>query len=143
MGKYEQVINSGLRQGDKITLVSESEFGGMWAVQTVFDHAEQTKHYQNCPADMYGVKIYHKPKGKRKLYISNISYNVPFAIYRGWIDIDTESIVYNIKPATEEQKAVGITQIRESKYAAFDPLCFSDLKKIYPDYLIFDGGIKV
>ncbi|CAB1251884.1 protein of unknown function [Ruminococcaceae bacterium BL-6] len=73
--------------------------------------------------------------------ISNISYNVPFAIYRGWVDIDTESIIYNIKPATDEQKAAGITQIRESKYTSFDPRNFKDLKKAYPAYLIFDGGI--
>ena len=137
MGKYEQVINTGLKQGDKITLVSESEFGGMWAVQTVFDHAEISKHYQNCPESMYGVKICHRPKGKRKLYASNISYNVPFAIYKGWVDIDTENIVYNIKPLTEKEKAAGITQIRESKYTAFDPCNFADLKKAYPDYLVF------
>ena len=140
MGKYEQVANSGLKQGDKITLVAESEFGGMWAVQSVFDHAEISRHYQNCPESMYGVRIYHKPKGKRKLYASNISHNVPFAIYRGWVDIDTESIIYNIKPLTEEDKAVGIIQIRESKYGSFDPRYFTDLKKIYPDYLIFDMG---
>jgi hypothetical protein len=136
MKKYNAVINSTLKQGQKITLVSQGEVGGFYSINTVYDHAEPSRHYQNCPNDMIGIKIFHTPKGKRNMRVSNISYNAPIIIYDGWIDIDRDKFMFNSLPLDNEHKQAGILDMRQSKYTMFDDRYFSDIQSAFPNYIL-------
>ncbi len=137
MRKYNLLKNS-MVAGQKITLVAQGNFGGMYVFQTIFDHAEPAPHYQDCPEDKYGVKIYHTPKRKRSLYASVLDYNTPFIIYAGWKDIDLDALIYEILPLTDEQKAAGSFELRKSKYLSFDHQYFRDCVATYPNPLVSD-----
>ena len=125
-------INNVIAEGEEITIVSQGSFGGMWVRHSRFLGADPKPHYANCPVGMIGTVMTHKPKGKRSVYKTVFDFNTPVVIYRGWVDIDVEKLVYN----TYRQDGVII---RESKYTAFDDTPFSDLIHAHPDYLIKDN----
>lgn len=124
MKKFE-LVNSKLTKGQKITIVSGGEFGGLYAVQTIYESCKPNRHYQDCPESMMGVTILHTPKRKRKMYQTGISYNTPLVIYDGWIDIDTDNIMFD----TLEENAK--CTVRQSKYTMFDNRYFEDLVNQY------------
>ena len=123
--KKFELVNSALTKGQKITLVSGGEFGGLYAVQTVFDSCKPNRHYQDCPESMIGVTILHTPKHKRKMYQTGISYNTPLVIYDGWVDIDTDSLMYETLEEHDDYT------LRKSKYLSFDNRYFTDLISQY------------
>lgn len=126
MVKYK-MIQDHLREGQKITLAFGGEFGGIAAIQTTYLKSEPTEHYYHCPENLYGVKVYHKPKGKRRVYYSEISYITPLVVYDGWVDLDTDSIIY-------EDLGGGR---RMSRYAMHDSRLFKELMERYPTGIIF------
>ena len=122
MKKYN-LVNEALTQGQKITIVSTNSWGGLYVLQTVYHSCKPALHYQNCPEDMIGVTIIHKPKRKRTFYQSTIDYNSEVIIYDGWVDVNTD-ILYDI-----EHKDGAV--IRRSKYTCFDVRNFEDIVKHY------------
>jgi hypothetical protein len=125
--KKHDLVAGHLVEGQKITLVYRGEFGGVAAIPTTYLGCRPAPHYQNCPADMVGVAILHKPKGKRKAGYKIIAYNIPLVVYDGWQDIDVDSLVY--KPLDDH--------LQESRYAMHDNRYFSDLLAARPDGVIF------
>lgn len=122
MKKYN-LVNEALKEGQKITIVSTNSFGGLYVLQTEYKSCKPALHYQNCPENMIGVTIIHKPKRKRNLYQSTIDYNADLLIYNGWVDINTD-VLYNI-----ENK--GGTEIKRSKYLSFDSRNFKEITSHY------------
>ena len=117
MKMYQEFSNK-LNKGQKITLVSFGEFGFLGMTQTTFEEVTPKNHYQNCPEDMIGVQLIHKPKRKRTAYRKIISYNNSVLVYDGWVDIDMDSIQYNqIDKYT-----------RETKYSCFDSRYMTDVE---------------
>jgi hypothetical protein len=127
MKKYN-LISEHLTEGQKITLVFQGEFGGVSAIQTTYIGCHPTPHYQNCPENMIGVTIAHRPRGNRKRYYKTISYNTPIVVYDGWVSIDTDNLVY---------KTTG-DHLSESRYAMHDSQYFFDLLKIKPNAILTD-----
>lgn len=130
MKKYE--LFNDIKKGQKITMVLQNAFGFISTIQTVFLGAAPNNHYQNCPENMIGAKILHRPKRKRNDYYTVIDYNADFMIYTGWQDITTDCI-YNI-----EIRPDG-TEIRKSKYTSFDKRNFEEIKRAFPDNIIVDS----
>lgn len=128
MKKYELLKN--LSQGQKITIVSSNDMGFLYVIQTVYQESKPHHHYVNCPKNMIGVTIVHKPKRKLSLYKTVIDYNAQMIIYDGWVDVDTDCI-YEI-----EQK--DDMTLRKSKYTAFDKRNFGEIKKHYSEGIIVE-----
>lgn len=131
MKKYNLIKNA-LKEGQKITLVSQGEFGGMYSVLSTYYRCEQKEHYLNCPDNMIGVKIIHKPKSKQKFYETSLSYCTPLVIYDGWITINIDEILYKIIHSED-----GILT-KESRYTMFDNNYFYDLIELYPNAILVD-----
>lgn len=127
--KYNTVVQT-LQAGQKITLCFMGEFGGISTIQTEYIKSENSSHYLNAPEDKDGVKIHHKPKRKRQAYTTNISYITPVVVYDGWIDVDTDSIVY------ETVSNDGGMTIKTSRYAMHDSRLFTDLIQKYPNTIL-------
>ena len=130
MKKFE-LVKENLTKGQKITMVTCSEFGGMNAIQTVYSHCEIAPHYVNAPIEQDGVHIFHKPIDKRCMYSNTISFVTPLVIYDGYVDIDVESILFDFEETP-------IMQIRNSKYTMHDTQMWRDLEEKYPDYIFAD-----
>jgi hypothetical protein len=124
--KYNLVAEH-LKEGQKITLVFQGELGGISAIPTTYLSCQPAPHYQNCVDAMIGVSILHKPAGKRTARHTTIAYNIPLAVYDGWQDIDTDSLVF--KPLE--------AGVKISRYDMHDSRYFSDLIKAKPDGVIF------
>ena len=126
MKKYN-LVRDHLSEGQKITLVYQGEFGGLSVVQTTYLGCKPAPHYLNCCDSMVGVRICHKPRGKRKSGHKTISYNVPLVIYDGWQHIAADEIMFN---------RVGEDTLK-SKYTMHDNCYFTDLLRAKPDCVIF------
>jgi hypothetical protein len=112
---------SKLKEGQKITIIGLGEFGFPAKSLTTFHSVREKPHYYNCAANMYGVEIIHKPKGKRTHYKKSIDYNSGVLVYDGHVNIDIDSLINNIK---EDKNFV----IKESKYPCFDKRYLQDIK---------------
>lgn len=125
MKKYE-LFQENVKRGDKITVVTSGSFGGIYAIPMTNESSSPSPHYYNCDEELNGVEIICTPKGKRTPYKLTIDYNAPFIVYKGFVKIDAESILYEKK---------GNVQI--SRYTMFDPRIFTDCLEKYPDEIIF------
>ena len=132
MRKYN-LVNEALKEGQKITIVSTTEFGGLYVLQTVYHSCKPAFHYQNCPDDKIGVTIIHKPKRKKTYYQTKIDYNADFIIYNGWVNINTD-ILYDI------ERKNGY-EIKHSKYTCFDVRNFEDIFHHYGEGIVTDFRI--
>ena len=121
-----------LKDGDKITLIAFNDFGFLGMTKTTFQSVTPKPHYQNCPANMYGVELIHKPKGKRTSYRKTIDYNNSVLIYEGWKDIDIDKIQYNYQDNIDPAYAY----IRETKYCSFDKRYLKDITQVEKNPLI-------
>lgn len=124
--KKFSLFQENVQEGEKITVVVQGEFGGVVAIQMTYIGSEAIAHYYNCPSDMYGGRLVFKPKGKRRAYETRIDYSVPLIVYKGYVNIDTESIVY---------RTCGNSKI--SRYGMHDPRYFTDVLKKYPNSVLF------
>lgn len=113
----------------KITFCYRQEFGGLSVCKTRFYHCEKVPEYMNCPDDKYMLKIYHLPLGKKKMRITNIPFRSCLVVFDNYIDIDEDSINYNISYKN------GL-KVLESRYSHFSDEIFRDLIKKYPDYML-------
>lgn len=118
-----------LKENQKITLCYENEFGLLNIVHTQFFRCEEKQQYKNCSAEKNMTRIYHIPKGKRNMRITNINSMSNVVIYDGFKEINADEIIY-IKTKKDDM------EIFESKYTAFNNRYFNDLVKKYPDYLL-------
>lgn len=125
MKKYE-LFQKHIKRGDKITVVTSGYFGGMCVIPMVYDSSSPLPHYYNCGKELYGVEIICTPKGKRSLYKFSIDYNAPVIVYKGFVKIDADSIVY-------EKKG----NVQTSRYTMFDSRFFTDCLEKYPNNIIF------
>lgn len=124
--KMYNEMSSTLKEGQKITLITFGEFGFLGMSQTVFNSVKPKQHYQNCPENMIGVELIHKPKSKRTSYRKIIDYNNSVLIYDGWCQIDLDKIQYNYG---ENTKPKLFEFMRSSKYPCFDERYFQDVLK--------------
>lgn len=120
------LFQENVQEGEKITVVVQGEFGGVIVIQMTYIGSEAADHYYNCPSDMYGVQLFFKPKGKRKIYRTTISYSTPLIVYKGYVNIDAESIVY---------RQCGNSKI--SRYGMHDPRYFTDVLEKHPNSVLF------
>lgn len=125
--KKFKLFEKNVKYFQKLTVVYGGEFGGLTAIQTTALNWTVLPHYYNCPENMNGVVLEHKPREKRSTRKLNISYNTPLVVYDGWLDIDTESIVY--KKVREN--------VHESRYDMHSKQYFYDLLEQYPDGILF------
>lgn len=125
MKKYELFQNH-IKRGDKITVVTSGYFGGMCVIPMVYDRSSPLPHYNNCGKELYGVEIICTPKGKRSLYKFSIDYNAPVIVYKGFVKIDADSIVY-------EKKG----NVQTSRYTMNDTRIFTDCLTKHPENIIF------
>ncbi len=130
MRKYELFEN--IKEGQKITIVSQNDFGFISIIQTVFLKAEPHSHYQNCPENMIGAKILHRPKRKRNNYYTVIAYNADVIVYDGWQNINTDCLY------DTEVRPNGM-EVKKSKYTSFDKRNFDEIKRAFPDNIIVDS----
>lgn len=102
--------------GEKVTIVKFSEFGFPVVFNTVIDKVE------NKPYAQYNEALWltHKPKRKRNLYRNIILSDESLLVYRGWLNIDTDKLMYNVSNESE-------MIIRQSKYHSFDRQYFADV----------------
>ena len=121
-----------IKEGQKITIVTSGNFGGISIVKTTFMNVTPEEYYVDCPADMVGIEIMHRPHRHRNTYILNMSYYSDFIVYDGWQDITTDCLY------TTERRENG-TEIRRSKYRSFDKQNFEEIKKTFPDSILFDS----
>lgn len=103
----EQLVRSGIKAGEPITIIRLSDIGGVITVNGKFDLYMRTNfaQYKNI------VKLLYTPKGERKM--RGIYLNNPTLIYRGWIDLPKE-LFWETR-----QEENGIT-ISQTKYLSFD-----------------------
>lgn len=125
MKKYE-LFQENIKRGDKITVVTSGSFGGICVIPMTYDSSSPLPHYYNCAKELNGVEIICTPKGKRTHYKLTIDYNAPVIVYKGFVKIDAESIIYEKR---------GNVQI--SRYTMFDSRLFTDCLEKYPDDIIF------
>jgi hypothetical protein len=125
-----------LKEGQKVTIVTNGEFGGIVVMQTTIDNMYPQAHYLNCPNDLYGVRLLHQPKGKRRLRENIISYNHHVLVYDGWIEVDEENIMFN---KVENNGYV----VKSSKYLAYDVRYFYDVEKFIKNEFGIDSIIKI
>lgn len=125
MKKYE-LFQENVKQGDKITVVTSGSFGGMCVIPMTYESSSPSPHYYNCDEELNGVELIGTPKGKRTLYKLTIDYNAPVIVYKGFVKIDAESIIY------EKRGDVKI-----SRYTMFDPRFFTDCLEKYPSDILF------
>lgn len=83
-GIQEQFQNADLQQGQKVTLIYMSDWGGMVTSQITFDHFECCKYAQYDKA----VKIIFKQPKKHGMY--SITKYDELLVYPDWLNIPTE-----------------------------------------------------
>ncbi len=125
MKKFE-LFQKNVKEGDKITVVMQGSLGGVTVSQMVYISSSASEHYYNCPQDMCGVTLVFKPKGRRTTCKKTIDYDVPLIVYKGYTDIDVDSIMY---------LTCGNTKI--SRFGMFDSRYFTDILKKYPNGILF------
>lgn len=126
MKKYK-LFEENLHEGQKITIAMQGWVGGICVIQTTYSRCEPAPHYLNCPESKIGVKVIHKPKGKRSVYETTIDYITAVIVYDGWVDLDTDDVVY-------EDLGNGR---KMSRYTMNDRRMFDDLLSKYPKGVIF------
>lgn len=125
MKKYE-LFRENVKRGDKITVVTSGSLGGMCVIPMTYESGSPSPHYCNCGMELYGVEIICTPKGKRSPHKLTIDYITPLIVYKGFVKIDTDSIIY-------EKKG----NVKISRYTMFDPRIFTDCLEKYPDAILF------
>lgn len=125
MNKYN-LFQENVKQGDKITVVSQGEFGGVCISQMTYLGSEAAANYCGCPQEMYGVMLLFKPKGRRRTYKMTLEYSAPLIVYKGYVNINVGDIVY---------KRCGNTEM--SRYGMHDPRYFTETLERYPNGVLF------
>jgi hypothetical protein len=96
-------------KGEKVTIIKFSDFGFPIAWNTTLNKAESLPYAQYNES----LQIIHKPKGKRSYFRNTILPGEDILIYKGWLNIDTEKLTYDI------EQSENMT-IQRSKYGCFD-----------------------
>lgn len=125
MNKTE-LFQKNVKEGDKITVVAQGEFGGLSVSQMTYIGSSPTPHYYNCPPEMNGVTLFFKPKGKRCAYKMTLEYSAPLIVYKGFVNIDADEIVF---------KKCGNAKM--SRYGMHDPRYFTEVLEKYPNKVLF------
>lgn len=125
MKKYN-LFQENVKEGNKITVVSQGEFGGVCVSQMTYLGSEPAAYYCGCPQEMYGVALLFKPKGRRRTYKMTLEYSALLIVYKGYVNINVGDIVY---------KRCGNAKI--SRYGMHDSLYFTDTLKAYPNFVLF------
>lgn len=128
---FKSTINQ-LTGGRKVTIVKYSEFGFPIAFNTTIDKVMVEPYAQYKET----LKVVHKPKRKRSLYVERILDKDSVLIYDGWLDIDLDSLANNI---IREDSHITVKQ---SKYHSFDKQYFKDAIATIKGKLIVSLNIK-
>lgn len=125
MKKYN-LFQENVKCGDKITVVTQGELGGISVSQMTYVDSAPAAHYYGCPEEMYGVTLLCKPKGRRRTYKMTLEYSVPLIVYKGYVNINAGEIVF---------KKCG--NVEMSRYGMHDSRYFTDTLKAYPNSVLF------
>lgn len=125
MNKFN-LFQENVKEGDKITVVTQGAFGGVTVSQMTYISSTPAAHYYKCPQEMYGVTLLFKPKGRRNTYKMTLEYSVPLIVYKEYMSIDTDEIVYN-----------KCGNAKMSRYGMHDSRFFTDTLKAYPNHVLF------
>ena len=112
--------------GEKVTIIKFSDFGFPILFHTVIQKVENKPYAQYNEA----LWITHKPKRKRSLYRNIILPNENILVYRGWLNIDMNKLIYNTTPKNE------FITVQQSKYHSFDRQYLADVIEQYGDPFI-------
>jgi hypothetical protein len=107
-------------EGEKVTIVKFNDFGFPVVFNTVINKVENKPYAQYNEA----LWITHKPKRKRNLYRNIILPNESLLVYKGWINIDKEQLLYD---TSKDDNMI----IRQSKYSSFDDQYLHDVINQY------------
>lgn len=102
--------------GEKVTIIKFSDFGFPIARNTTLNKTESLPYAQYNES----LQIIHKPKKKRSYFRMTVLPNEEILIYKGWLNIDTEKLTYDIEQ-TENMT------VQRSKYGCFDKNYLTDI----------------
>lgn len=125
MKKYN-LFQENVKEGDKITVVTQGEFGGLFISQMTYIGSTPAEHYCGCPQEMYGVTLLFKPKRRRNTYKITLEHSTPLIVYKGYVSINADEIVF---------KKCGNAKM--SRYGMHDSRYFTDTLKEYSENILF------
>lgn len=105
----------GLGIGERYTVLVNNEMGfGVSAVQITLDSFGVGRYaqYDNC------IDLIFKPKGKRNLHCIKFYGRKAFAIFAGWVNVNTDPF----GPAED----LGVMTVKKMKYASCDDRFMTD-----------------
>ena len=105
----EQLSSSGLKEGDKFTLIHIGEFGSLTCTNAVF-HSWETKKYAQYEDN---IRLVFKPVGRRGLYEANLY--TSFLIYAGYVQIP-EDVLWE---TLDSSSTPGVT-MKHSRFLSCD-----------------------
>ena len=135
MNKYEKILSLNLEHKQKITIVKRNESGNIEVLQKRFLSVEPYIPYEGVSEAFIGATLTLDHTRTRKEYpprIDTIQHFQEFIIYDGWVDMDINDIIYEIRPTQKKQP------IRFLKYPNYQPFAFLDIAEAYPDFLLSD-----
>ena len=106
--------------GEKVTIIKFSDFGFPILFHTVIQKVENKPYAQYDES----LIIVHKPKRKRTLWKNIILPNESLLVYKGWINIDKDQLLYD---TSKDENMI----IRQSKYSSFDDQYLHDVISQY------------
>lgn len=105
-----------LTEGRKVTIMKFNDFGWPVVFNTVIERLEVKPYAQYKES----LKIIHKPKRKRSLYSNLILPKEELLVFDGWLDIDTDNLMYNVTKDNEH------VTVKQSKFGCFDSQFMAD-----------------
>lgn len=111
----EQFSKSNLSKGQRITIITFGDFGGIVNTKSIFDSIEYGEYAQYKEA----VKLIYKPERKRNLYYNWYYNGKKLLIFDGWFDIP-ESLLW------EEviSDSPNVMSMRKTRFTSCDPQQF-------------------
>lgn len=107
----EQFIKAGLFQGQKVTIVKFSDFGGLINPKITINSIEYGKYAQYDEA----VKLTYKPEKARSLYYNWYHNGSPMLVFAGWIDIP-ESLLWKEIPSNNP----NVLSMKKTRFLSCD-----------------------
>lgn len=114
----EQLTRASIPAGERVTIIKESDFGGISATVATWDHWEACTYAQYTDA----AKIIVKPKRKRGLYSMTLHRGPAVLIVLGEVEIP-ESVLWDV-----ETTNMGVT-IKKSRFTSCDPAAMQAVRE--------------
>lgn len=137
MNKYQKLKAINWEPEQPITIVFRNDAGSIEIQQKKFYAIEEFIPYEGAPEESHGalVSLQHQFVCRARNItprIIKLEFLTEFIIYDGWVDIDIDDIIYEIRPNAKNEN------IRYLKYQSFNSQPFYEIAEKYPDFIISD-----